>query len=438
MSTHTTDPSTAPDMLDVVPPRPLNKHDFKTLSLASLGGALEFYDFIIFVFYAQIISHLFFPATLDPFWAMLNTYGTFAAGYFARPLGGIVMAHFGDMIGRKKMFALSILLMALPTMAIGLMPTFASIGYAAPILLLLMRILQGIAIGGEVPGAWTFVSEHVPKKRVGFANGLLTCGLSAGILFGAVVALVMEKSFSSEELATWAWRLPFILGGVLGLVTMYLRRWLKETPVFQAMQAKKALSRELPVKTILKQHRSGIVLSALLTWFLTAGVVVILLATPQIMSGQYGIPRETAFTMQSSAIVIEAILCVFTGYIADKVGAGKTLIVGAIALAISSFFFYGSLAGGDLNTIFLTYMLTVAAVGVVGVVPMGMILSFPAAVRFTGVSFSYNVSYAVLGGITLPLIQVLSRYSDLGIAYYILFMCVIALGCGLYMMKKKM
>jgi MFS family permease len=145
--------------------RPLNRQDYKTLTLAALGGALEFYDFIIFVFFAAVVGELFFPADIPEWLRQVQTFGIFAAGYLARPLGGIIMAHFGDLVGRKKMFTLSILLMALPTLAIGLLPTYASVGIVAPLLLLLMRILQGAAIGGEVPGAWVFVAEHVPEKE---------------------------------------------------------------------------------------------------------------------------------------------------------------------------------------------------------------------------------------------------------------------------------
>ncbi len=166
--------------------RPLNKQDYKTLSLAALGGALEFYDFIIFIFFAVALGELFFPADIPEWLRQLQTFGIFAAGYLVRPLGGIIMAHFGDLIGRKKMFSLSILLMAVPTLAIGMLPTYDAIGMAAPILLLLMRIMQGAAIGGEVPGAWVFVAEHVPHKRIGFACGVLTAGLSLGILFGSL------------------------------------------------------------------------------------------------------------------------------------------------------------------------------------------------------------------------------------------------------------
>lgn len=145
--------------------RPLNRQDYKTLTLAALGGALEFYDFIIFVFFAAVVGELFFPADIPEWLRQVQTFGIFAAGYLARPLGGIIMAHFGDLVGRKKMFTLSILLMALPTLAIGLLPTYASMGIVAPILLLLMRILQGAAIGGEVPGAWSSLPSMYRKKN---------------------------------------------------------------------------------------------------------------------------------------------------------------------------------------------------------------------------------------------------------------------------------
>src|SRR5476649_2377013 len=149
--------------------RPLDRHDYRTLSLAALGGALEFYDFVIYVFLAPVIGRLFFPADMPDWLRPLQTFGIFAAGYLARPLGGILIAHFGDLLGRKKMFTLSIFLMAVPTLLMGLLPTYAQIGVWAPILLLLLRVIQGAAIGGEVPGAWVFVSEHVPARHIGYA-----------------------------------------------------------------------------------------------------------------------------------------------------------------------------------------------------------------------------------------------------------------------------
>src|SRR6204780_1251463 len=174
--------------------------EVRLLSLPSIGGALEFYDFVIFVFFANLIGKLFFAASLPDWVRQAQTFGIFAVGYLARPLGGIVMAHFGDTRGRKRMFTLSVLLMAIPTFLIGLLPTYQSIGLAAPLLLLSMRVLQGVAIGGEAPGAWVLVAEHARRGRVGFAVGLLTGGLSFGILLGALMAACLNRVFSEGQI----------------------------------------------------------------------------------------------------------------------------------------------------------------------------------------------------------------------------------------------
>ncbi len=403
----------------------LSRADKRTLGLSSLGGALEFYDFVIYVFYAKLISELFFPSTLSPFWAMLNTYGIFAAGYFFRPLGGVVMAHFGDLIGRKRLFSLSILLMSLPTLMIGLMPTFESIGYAAPILLLLMRMMQGIAIGGEIPAAWTFVSEHVPERRIGIANGVLTAGLSLGILLGALMSLFISLNFSEPEIKDWAWRIPFILGGVFGFVALYLRSYLKETPVFKAMQAKKELAKELPVKQVLANHKTATVIGMLFTWFLTGCVVVLILAMPNLLVGAFGFERSDAFKMQSAAIVMQMIGCILAGLLADRFGAGKVMLFGALLVALIAGIFYNSLGHVAPSTVFMLYMLLGLSSGTVGMVSYSMVKMFPAQIRFSGISFSYNVAYAIAGGITLPLVQWLSLYSNIGALYYIWTICLV-------------
>jgi MFS family permease len=191
----------------------LSISEVRILSLASIGGALEFYDFVIFVFFANVIAKLFFAASLPDWVRQAQTFGIFAAGYLARPLGGIVMAHFGDTRGRKRMFTLSVLLMAVPTLLIGVLPTYQSIGLAAPLLLLSMRVLQGVAIGGEAPGAWVFVAEHARRGRVGFAVGLLTSGLSFGILLGSLMTICLNRVFNQAQIAAGAWRIPFLIGG---------------------------------------------------------------------------------------------------------------------------------------------------------------------------------------------------------------------------------
>lgn len=235
----------------------LSRGELKTLGLSSLGGILEFYDFIIVFFFAKIISQHFFPAGIGEFWAMLNTYGTFAAGYLARPLGGVVMAHFGDKFGRKNMFMLSIALMVIPTFSLAVIPTYETIGYAAPLFLILVRICQGIAIGGELPGAWVFIHEHAPAGHKNAFVGFLTGCVTGGILLGSFVALLMNFIYTPAELSDWAWRVPFVIGGVFGLISIYLRRFLQETPVFKKMRESKALAK-FPLEEVVKTSRFGI------------------------------------------------------------------------------------------------------------------------------------------------------------------------------------
>ena len=415
--------------------RPLNRQDYKTLTLAALGGALEFYDFIIFVFFAAVVGELFFPADIPEWLRQVQTFGIFAAGYLARPLGGIIMAHFGDLVGRKKMFTLSILLMAVPTLAVGLLPTFATAGLAAPLLLLLMRILQGAAIGGEVPGAWVFVAEHVPARRIGIACGTLTAGLTVGILLGSVVATLINTQLSAQAIHDGGWRIPFLLGGIFGLVAMYLRRWLQETPIFLEMQQRKALAQELPIKSVVLKHKQAVVVSMLLTWLLSAGIVVVILMSPVWLQKQYGFAPALTLQANSVATIMLCVGCMLAGLIVDRVGASKTFIVGSILLACSSWFFY-HLAGTHPEQLFLLYGLVGLCVGVVGAVPYVMVRAFPAEVRFTGISFSYNVSYAIFGGLTPIAVTMLMGVSPMAPAWYVLALSLMGLGLGIWLRKE--
>ena len=416
--------------------RPLNRQDYKTLSLAALGGALEFYDFIIFVFFAVVIGELFFPADIPEWLRQFQTFGIFAAGYLARPLGGIIMAHFGDLIGRKRMFTLSIIMMALPTLLIGLLPTYAVLGIAAPLLLLLLRILQGAAIGGEVPGAWVFVAEHVPARRIGVACGTLTAGLTAGILLGSLVATAINRGMSPSEVSDWGWRLAFVLGGVFGIVAMYLRRWLHETPVFAEMQANKALAEELPLKTVLRSYKGSVVISMLLTWLLSAGIVVVILMTPTYLQKVHGISPADALTANSLAILALTLGCIVYGRLIDALGSGPTFMLGSLLLAGASYAFYHGLAS-DTSQLVPLYILAGFAVGIVGAVPYVMVNAFPAVVRFSGLSFSYNVAYAIFGGLTPMLVTLWMKSDMLAPSHYVVSLSVLGFAIGLWLWLQQ-
>ena len=411
------------DRADPAQHRSLTRDDTRTLVLASLGGALEFYDFIIYVFFAAVIGKLFFPATMPLWLEQLQTFGIFAAGYLARPLGGIIMAHFGDRTGRKRMFTLSVLMMAVPTLLIGLMPTYVTLGYAAPLLLLLMRVFQGAAIGGEAPGAWVFVAEHVPSNRVGLACGLLTGGLTGGILLGSLMATTINYACTPAEIADWAWRVPFLVGGLFGFLAMYLRRWLHETPVFEAMRARKATA-TLPLKQVLRDHRASVIVSMLVTWMLTAAIVVVILMTPTLMQRLHGIAPTTTLIGSVVATLVLTVSIITVGALLDRFGALPIVVIGGPAMIASTYALFLGTAANPGHMVAL-YALAGLCVGTMAVVPYVMVRAFPAVVRFTGVSFSYNVAYAIFGGLTPVAVQLMLKYDRLGPAHYVAFTAVI-------------
>lgn len=391
---------------DIQHARPLNRQDIKTLLLASLGGALEFYDFVIFVYFANSIGKLFFPPDMPAWLKDLQTYGIFAAGYLARPVGGIVMAHFGDMLGRKRMFTLSVFLMAVPTLLVGLLPTYSALGYGAPILLLVLRILQGAAIGGEVPGAWVFVSEHVPAKRVGMACGMLTGGLTSGILLGSLAATAVNVNLAPEQVLDYGWRIPFFLGGLLGLLAVYLRSYLQETPVFEEISRMKKLAEGLPVRQVLREHKGAVMISITITWMLTAAIVVMILLTPSLLPRLFAISQALALQGNSVATLALSISCLLMGMACDRFGPAPVSIIGTVGLAASSFALYAA-APGSPELVVPLYGVTGFFVGMIAVVPVVMVRAFPAAVRFSGISLSYNLSYALFGGLTPTIVPLM-------------------------------
>ncbi len=405
------------------PHRSLTRDDTRTLFLASLGGALEFYDFIIYVFFAAVLGKLFFPPSMPVWLEQLQTFGIFAAGYLARPLGGIIMAHFGDRTGRKRMFTLSVFMMALPTLLIGLMPTYVTLGYAAPLLLLVMRVFQGAAIGGEAPGAWVFVAEHVPGNRVGLACGLLTGGLTGGILLGSLMATGINTAYTPIEIAAWAWRIPFLVGGGFGFIAMFLRRWLHETPVFEAIRARKATS-EGPLGQVLREHRGSVVVSMLITWMLTAAIVVVILMTPTLMQRLHGIaPAKTLIGSVAATLALTASV-ILVGALLDRFGALPVCLIGGPALIASTYALFLGTAANPEHLVGL-YALAGFCIGTTAVVPYVMVRAFPSAVRFTGVSFSYNVAYAIFGGLTPVAVPLMLEYDRLGPAHYVAFTVVV-------------
>lgn len=424
----------------MVPARRLNRSDMRTLGLASLGGALEFYDFIIFVFFTAEISRTVLPAEMSPWLATTWTYGIFAAGYLMRPIGGIVMAHLGDRIGRKRIFTFSVLLMSIATLGMAFVPTYAHWGVAAPLILLVCRMMQGLAVGGEVPGAWTFVAEHVPQRYAGLATGILTSGLSLGILIGSLIAFAINHIVHNAVLpwpeditAFWGWRCAFIIGGVFGLVAVWLRRFLDETPIFKEMKKKSALSKEVPLKLVVTKYFSGVVVAVLLTWTLSAAVMISTLLTPNYMKAE---PYNYSADMALAANCITSLFLILgtpvAGYLCDRIGSGRFFSIAGICFAFVSYVFY-TYAGHSVTMLFVLSAFLGFFAGFVGAVAYVMVRAFPAAVRFSGLSFSYNVSYAIFGGLTPWAINLFKPFLPMVQMWYLVFIAILASIIGVYL-----
>jgi MFS family permease len=404
------------------------------LFLAAAGGALEFYDFVIFIFLADAIGTLFFPAGMAPGFVTLQTFGIFATGYIFRPLGGVVLAHFGDLFGRKRVFAFSILLMALATLAVAFLPTYRTIGYAAPISLVFLRMLQGIAIGGEVPGAWTFAAEHVSLRRMGIGCGLVCVGLNLGTIMGSATTAAMTTLLSPDDVLTYGWRIPFLLGGVFGVFGVYLRKRLRETPIFSAMRAQKLLVPELPLGVVIRDYPAGIFVSIICTWILSAVIVVFTLMIPTILQQLHHIGHEQALIATVIGTISLTVGIIIAGAVLDRIGPAKLFILGGMLLAIGDSMLNFAEWTDVRNIYCVSAVVGLLAGAVVGGVPVTMVRCFPPSVRFTGVSFSYNISYALCGGLTPVLVAV---FLTLGLAphvYYLAFISVLGTALGVYLL----
>ncbi len=409
------------------------KEQYRAIGIVSLGQCLEFYNFAIFIFFSDVIGQLFFPVGMPEWLTTVQTWGLFAAGYLFRPLGGVVLAHFGDLFGRKRVFAFSVLLMAFSTLGIGLLPAYETIGPVAPVLLLCFRVLQGIAIGGEVPGSWTFVAEHVPRKNVGWACGIVCCGLTFGILLATSVASAVGTLFPLEAVHEFGWRLPFLLGGVFGLAGLKLRRMLNETPVFDNMRKQKMLVPALPLREVLKAHRYGIFLSIVVTWILSS--VVVLTLTLPIVLHTYGIGKEDALFAASISTVFLAIGVTVSGALLDRVGPSRFFLLYAVLLLVGAFA-YLKMEGADMASLYALCAVVGLFGGVTAGTPYVMVSSFPARVRYTGVSFAYNVSYAFFGGVTPMIITALSPFGVVSHVIYFVFISLLSLVLGVVLMAR--
>ncbi len=305
----------------------LSRTQVRMFAIAMMGGALEYYEFIVFGFMVPTLSQVFFSNASEPWLSTLQTLAVFAVGYLVRPIGGIFLSALGDRLGRKRTFVISLILMATPTMLIGLLPTYAQIGILAPLLLLACRICQGLAMGAEIPSALTFVVEHAPERRTGFAIGLMGSGLTIGLLLGISAVGALSLGFSQVDVAEYAWRIPFILGGLLGLLSAVLRKYAHETPVFAQMAARKSLNKAMPIREVLTKARPELLIALLASFISNSIVQTAVLFPSTFLQSELHLPAAVVHNAQAGLIAVSVFSITLGGWLMDRIRLDEVHLV---------------------------------------------------------------------------------------------------------------
>lgn len=364
----------------------------KTTLVATLSSALECYDFVIYAALIPYLSKNFFPD--DPLVQSINTLLVFAVGYLSRPLGGLLFGIIGDKYGRKKTLIVTIWLMAISTFAIGLLPSYNIIGIASPLLLIFCRFVQGISQGGEVPGAIIFVAEHAPVNARNKYCAFIFLGLGSGALLSSFVCYLLSILLSEEAIVQWGWRIPFLFGGVLGLISVFIRRSIQETSHY--LQQKTIGIEKYPALFLFKNCKKDLIVGVALA-VLSASLITFTLTMPTYLKSFTTLPATQVYSLMSLGMLTMALSAPIFGRLSDRKGSIKVLrlavIAGIFILPPSAYF--ATIYGSFFFVLFMVIIVQTLIGSLLGSFPVILANLFPAKIRYTGVAFSYNLASAI-------------------------------------------
>jgi len=408
----------------------------RVVTSALVGASIEWYDFFLYGVVAGIVfNKLYFPAS-DPIVATLLAYTTFAVGFVTRPLGGVIFGHFGDKIGRKSMLIMTLMIMGVATFLIGLVPTYAQIGVAAPLLLLLLRVLQGIGLGGEWGGAVLMAYEYAPKERRGYYASLPQIGLAIGLCLASGVVALLSSLLTDEQFLAWGWRVAFLISGVMVAVGMYIRLNVQETPEFAALKARNAESR-IPFMDMLRRY-PGNVLKGMGARYID-GVFFNIFGVFSIayLTNTLKISRTQALIGVMASALVMIVTIPYFGRLSDRIGRPKVYMWGSLITALASFpaFWLMTHSGGNVMLVWLAIIIPFGILYAAVYGPEAALFCdlFDAKVRYTGISFVYQFSGIFASGIT-PIVATALLKSGGGepwqICMYVLFAGVVSAICA--------
>lgn len=398
---------------------------------SSIGNILEWYDFGLFTIFSALFSKLFFPVS-DSRSALLATFSVFAVGFLCRPIGALIFGYLGDTVGRAKTLRLSVLMISLPTLAVGLLPTYQQIGVAAPIMLLLIRMWQGISIGGEYSGNLIYLAESAPNNYRATCTSFVSMGSNVGILLSALVGIVASNWLSESLLESWGWRIPYLMSGLFCLIVYFFRLQLQESQTFEKLKQAHQLAKN-PIKEVFKYNFPQLMRTLGLVCMGSTFYMFCFVYIPIYVSqNHHGTIQDTSVLM-SLFIALMIVFVPIAGLLCDRVGRRKMLLFNAMLIAFSAvpgFYFLQYKCFMLLAPILLLF--TVASSLEQGTTSIAVVENFPAGARYTGVSLGYNLGNGLLGG-TVPMIceWLLTNSGILGPAIYIA-LCALLTGLVVY------
>lgn len=374
------------------------------------GNILEWYDFLLYAYFAPIFAGLFFPSK-DSFISLLATFGVFAMGFLIRPIGGMILGHIGDKFGRRIALIITITTITITSFLLACLPTYAVIGVWAPLLLTLLRLLQGIAISGELNSSVTYLLEHTPIKRRALVGSLVMTTALFGIFLAAVVATLIMEYTTTEQLHNWGWRLAYVLGGVLGIYGSFIRLNCSESPEFTQMVKK---DQHLPLKQLFASHSKEIFFGVCLTSIMALGnYLLIAFVTSFITTIKKTLDLSQATLINLIALLIYMVFQPFMGMLADKYGRKPIFLMGLGFFAIATGPIFWLINQSGFYFILSGEMLLGFALAPIGaLVPTILAEIFPTSVRNSGSLVAYNVSLAIFGGSAPAVALALVHYTN--------------------------
>ncbi|MDX3257780.1 glycine betaine/L-proline transporter ProP [Streptomyces sp. NPDC093228] len=376
----------------------------RAVKAAALGNAMEWFDFGVYSYIAVTLGKVFFPSG-SPTAQLLSTFGAFAAAFLVRPLGGTVFGPLGDRVGRQKVLALTMIMMAAGTFAIGLIPSYATIGVGAPVLLLAARLVQGFSTGGEYAGASTFIAEYAPDKRRGFFGSWLEFGTLAGYIGGAGLVTLLTALLSSDDLVAWGWRIPFLIAGPMGIIGLYLRMRLEETPAFAAEVEKAEAARpRVPLREMITGQWKALLLCMGLVLVFNVTDYMLLSYMPSYLTSELKYDETHGLLVVLGVMALMMVVQPFAGALTDRIGRRPLIAAGCAGFLFLSVPAVLLIRQGGL----LAVALGMGALGLLLVcftaaMPAALPALFPTRVRYGSLSIGFNVSVSLFGG-TTPLV----------------------------------